>query len=86
MGREKEKSKEEKEKSGGEMLKAYELIGQKRKDRIESIFQLMEWDALTMRQLNYIESFERQFKAKGNLSDLQCETLENIFQEAAENA
>lgn len=52
--------------------------------RIEHIFQFMEWDELTTSQLEMIESFKRQFKACGRLSDRQYEVLKDIFKQAIE--
>lgn len=54
-----------------------------RNERIESIFQLMEYDELTDAQHDLVISFENQFKRRGNLSDKQYEILENIFEQAA---
>ena len=53
-------------------------------DRIKMMFKLMEYDYLTERQHNLIISFEKQFLRYGRLSELQLETLESIFEQAAE--
>jgi hypothetical protein len=55
-------------------------------DRIEHIFNYMEWDHLTERQLEMIISFEKQFTQFRRLSPRQIETLEDIFKQAAEKA
>lgn len=52
-------------------------------DRIEHIFQFMEYDELSEKQLDLVESFESQFEKYGSLSDRQYEILEDIFDQAA---
>jgi hypothetical protein len=55
-------------------------------DRIEHIFQFMEYGELTDAQHSLVESFEEQFERRGSLSDRQVEILEDIFERAAERA
>lgn len=55
-------------------------------DRIEHIFKFMEYDQLSEKQLDLVESFERQWNAYASLSQRQVEILEDIFQRAAESA
>ena len=56
------------------------------KERIKHIFKFMEWDVLTDRQFELVESFEEQFNRSGSLSERQMEILEDIFKRAAEEA
>jgi hypothetical protein len=44
----------------------------------------MEYDQLSDRQLDLIESFEDQYNRNHHLSERQMEILEDIFQQAAE--
>ena len=53
-------------------------------DKIDMMFQLMEWDYLTDSQHNLMSDFEKQYKRKSTLSDRQFEILENIFEQAAQ--
>lgn len=55
-------------------------------DRIDHIFQFMEWDELTDNQLDFVASLEMQWKNKHWLSEKQIEALESIFKQAAERA
>ena len=57
---------------------------QQRAERIEHIFKFMEYDQLSDRQLDLIESFEDQYNRNHHLSERQMEILEDIFQQAAE--
>lgn len=50
------------------------------------MFKFMEWEHVTDGQIIYLESFEKQFKRNGDLSNRQCEILESIFEQAAERA
>ena len=52
-------------------------------DKIEMMFKLMEYDYLTDKQHDLIESFEHQYKKRGFLSDRQFEILSDIFEAAA---
>ena len=52
-------------------------------DEINMMLKLMEYDYLSEAQERYIMSFERQFRRKGSLSDDQCDTLKDIFDQAA---
>lgn len=54
------------------------------RERIKHIFKFLEWDELTDRQFELVESFEKQFGRKGGLSDAQFAVLEEIFKEASE--
>ncbi len=56
------------------------------KERIEHIFQFMEYAVLTDAQHDLIISFEEQFQELGRLSDRQHEILEDIFWKADERA
>lgn len=67
-------------------MEAQFCVGEKRHDRIEHCFKYMEWESVTDGQMTYLVSFEKQFGQKGDLSDRQCEILENIFARAAERA
>lgn len=51
-------------------------------ERIEHIFEFMEWDNLTDAEHDLLISFEGQFKEKDSLSDKQYEILESIFRRA----
>ena len=53
-------------------------------DKVEMMFKLMEYDELTEKQHDLIISYEEQFQRRGSLSGLQFETLESIFNQAAE--
>ena len=53
-------------------------------DRIQHIYDFMEWDNLTDAQHDLLISFESQWKRKGRLTDNQGEILEDIFKRAAE--
>jgi hypothetical protein len=53
-------------------------------ERIESIFNLMEYDNLTDAQHDLVISFETFYKNKGFLTERQMEILESIFKQAAE--
>lgn len=55
-----------------------ERIMKKINDRIETLLKFMEWDYLTESELNLVESFEKQFLDKGNLTSRQMEILEDI--------
>ena len=57
-----------------------------KKDRIEHIFQFMEYEELSEKQLNLIISFEKQYKDRSNLSEKQYDILEDIFAQAAGKA
>ena len=54
-------------------------------DRIQHIFNFMEWDYLSDRQLDLIINLENQWKKHGGLSQAQFDMLEDIFARAAEN-
>lgn len=60
--------------------------GPKRRERIKSVFKLMEYDILTDKQLDLVVKYEDTFGRFGHLTDRQCEVLESIFKEAAEKA
>lgn len=53
-------------------------------DRINLVFDIMEYDNLTDDEHDLIISFETQWKAKKYLSEKQIEILESIFKKAAE--
>ena len=59
---------------------------QERQERIEHIFQFMEYDVLSEAQHDLVISFEEQFHRNRGLSERQLEILEDIFQKAAEKA
>ncbi len=52
------------------------------KENIKILLKLMEWDRLTMRELDLMESFDKQFVQSGSLSDRQFEILNEIFDRA----
>ena len=53
-------------------------------ERINHIFQFMEYDELSEAQHDLICSFESQMGTRGWLSVRQVEILEDIFRKAAE--
>jgi hypothetical protein len=71
---------------GAYMMLAQYCTGSKRADRIAHCFKYMEWEEVTDGQMTYLESFEKQFKRNGDLTDRQCEILESVFEQAAEKA
>ena len=52
-------------------------------DKIEMMFQLMEYDYLTDEQHKLIVSFESQYNNRGLLSDRQFEILRDLFEKAS---
>ena len=57
---------------------------QSQRDRIEHIFEFMEYDFLTDGEEEIIISLENQYENKSQLSDAQIDLLESIFKRAAE--
>ena len=55
-------------------------------DRIEHIFQFMEYDYLTDDQHSLVVDYENYYEENERLSDKQMETLESFFKQAAEKA
>jgi len=55
-------------------------------ERIEHIFDFMEYGQLSDAQFNLVESFEQQFLERRRLSENQYQILEDIFKRAAERA
>lgn len=53
-------------------------------ERIDHIFQFMEYDNLTDDQLDLIIKYENYYKKNRYLTDRQMEVLESIFKQAAE--
>lgn len=51
-------------------------------DNVKILLKLMEWNRLSDRELDLLESFQEQFEAKGQLSDAQFEALNDIFDRA----
>ena len=51
-------------------------------ENIKTLLKLMEWDRLTDRELDLIESFQKQFENASRLSDRQFEILNEIFDRA----
>lgn len=49
------------------------------RDEIQRLFDELDYDNLTDRQHELVESFEEQFERRGTLSDRQVEILEDIF-------
>ena len=48
-------------------------------DRIDHMFEFMEYDYITEDQRDYVISFEEQWKEGGSLSSKQVHVLESIF-------
>jgi hypothetical protein len=61
-------------------------MDEKTLNRIDHIFEFMEWEELTDNQLDFAGSLEMQWNNKGWLSDKQIEALEDMFRQAAERA
>jgi len=53
-------------------------------DKIQMMFNLMEYDYLTDAQHKLVVSFEEQFNSRGSLSEKQVEILQDIFDRASE--
>ena len=51
-------------------------------ENIKTLIKLMEWNRLTDRELNLMESFQKQFDGTNRLSDRQFEILNEIFDRA----
>lgn len=53
-------------------------------DRIDHIFQFMEYDYISDAQHDLVVSFEKQWRERGNLSGRQVDILEDIFRRGNE--
>jgi hypothetical protein len=61
-------------------------LSQKQIDRIEHIFDFMEYDYITDKQHDLVLSYSNQFERRRWLSELQIDALEDIFQYGNERA
>ena len=55
------------------------------KDKIKMMFRLMEYDYLTDGQHRLIIKFEDRLDRRGYLTEPECDTIEDIFNRAAES-
>ena len=59
-------------------------MSSKIQDRIELIFNLMEYDSLTDAEHSLVLSFSNRWTIKKYLSERQIKVLEDIFKQASE--
>lgn len=55
-----------------------------KKEKIEMMFKLMEYDYISDAQHDYVISFEEQYNERNWLSDRQIKVLESIFKQGSE--